>query len=322
MKNIFLSQYTKFGKYSYQILLLAILILMILIMGISSEHFFAWKNFRNILDQSSVYIIISVGMTFVIASGGVDLSVGNLAGMTGVIMALLMKNNVPVIPAILLGLAAGVFIGIINGSIISFLKINPFITTLATMSIVRGIALALTGGVSIYGFPQSFKLWGTGSAGPVNPPIIIALLFVIAGMILISRTLWGKYSLSLGGNPEALRRTGVNVKSYRTSIYAVSGCCAAIAGLIMTARLNAAAPLAGANYELEAIAAVILGGGSFNRGSGSVLGTFIACLLLGVLRNSLTLLTVPTYYQQIITGIIILFGIITSELRTRKSEEF
>ncbi len=154
-----------------------------------------------------------------------------------------------------------------------------------------------------------------------EPPIVLALLFVATGTILISRTLWGKYSLSLGGNPEALRRTGVNVKLYRISIYAASGFCAAIAGMIMTARLNAAAPLAGATYELDAIAAVILGGGSFNRGSGSVMGTFIACLLLGVLRNSLTLLAVPTYYQQIITGVIILIGIITSEMRSRRSEE-
>ena len=304
-----------------QILLTIVLIVLIIALSVASEYFFTWINFRNILDQCSVYLILSLGMTFVIASGGIDLSVGSVAGMSGVIMAVLMKAGMPVLPAVILGILSGIISGIANGAIISMLKINPCITTLATMTITRGIALVLTGGVSIYGFAQSFKWWGTGTIGPLNPPIVISLVFTAIAAVIMGRTLWGKYSLALGSNAEALRRSGVNIKGYRISIYAISGFCAAIAGLIMTARLNSAAPLAGSGYEMDAIAAVVLGGGSLNGGSGSIIGTFIACFTLSVLRNGLTILSIPTYYQQLITGVIILLAIIIAEVRNRREKE-
>lgn len=304
-----------------QILLTIVLIVLIIALSVASEYFFTWINFRNILDQCSVYLILSLGMTFVIASGGIDLSVGSVAGMSGVIMAVLMKAGMPVLPAVILGILSGMISGIANGAIVSMLKINPFITTLATMTITRGIALVLTGGVSIYGFAQSFKWWGTGTIGPLNPPIVISLVFTAIAAVIMGRTLWGKYSLALGSNAEALRRSGVNIKGYRISIYAISGFCAAIAGLIMTARLNSAAPLAGSGYEMDAIAAVVLGGGSLNGGSGSIIGTFIACFTLSVLRNGLTILSIPTYYQQLITGVIILLAIIIAEVRNRREKE-
>lgn len=304
-----------------QILLTIVLIVLIIALSVASEYFFTWINFRNILDQCSVYLILSLGMTFVIASGGIDLSVGSVAGMSGVIMAVLMKAGMPVLPAVILGILSGIISGIASGAIVSMLKINPFITTLATMTITRGIALVLTGGVSIYGFAQSFKWWGTGTIGPLNPPIVISLVFTAIAAVIMGRTLWGKYSLALGSNAEALRRSGVNIKGYRISIYAISGFCAAIAGLIMTARLNSAAPLAGSGYEMDAIAAVVLGGGSLNGGSGSIIGTFIACFTLSVLRNGLTILSIPTYYQQLITGVIILLAIIIAEIRSRREKE-
>lgn len=305
------------SKYYSQLLLLGVLLILMLLLSIFSEYFLAWKNFYNILDQSAVYLILSVGMTFVIVSGGVDLSVGSLAGLGGVIMAVVMKAGMNVPSAIVLGIAVCMLVGICNGAIISCLKINPFITTLVTMTICRGIALILTGGVSIYGFEKSFKWFGTGDIGLVNPPILISLVIALAGMVILRRTLWGKYALALGANGEALRRAGVKTKLYRTSVYAVSGFCAAMAGLIMTARLNSAAPLAGETYEMDAIAAVVLGGASMNGGKGSVLGTLIACLILAVMRNGLTLLAMPTYYQMVVTGLIILAAIITAELRNR-----
>lgn len=307
------------NKYFPQILLTAVLLLLILILSTTSEYFLSWKNFRNILDQCAVYLILSIGMTFVIAGGGVDLSVGSTAGLCGVIMALLIKGGCPTGLAIGAGILAGVAIGTANGLFIAKIKINPFITTLSTMIIVRGIALVLTGGVSIYGFTQAFKWFGTGSVGPLNPPIIISLLLTVAGFILLNRTLWGKYCLALGGNGEALRRNGVNTTAYRISIYAVSGFCAGLAGLIMTARLNSAAPLAGSGYEMDAIAAVVLGVGCFNGGVGSVTGTFIASLTLAVIRNGLTMLAISTDYQQVVTGSIILLAIIAARLRSRKN---
>ena len=301
-----------------QLLLFGVLVFFIIILSFSSEFFFTWENFRNILDQSSVHLLLALGMTFVIASGGIDLSVGNAAALSGVVMAVSMKADIGVLPAVLLGYSAALLFGLLNGFAVSYIKINPFITTLASMSIARGIALILTGGVSIYGFSNTFKFWGTGSIGPINPPILLAFVFLILSFFLLSYTLWGKYSLALGGNGEALRYTGVNVNLYRISIYCFSAICAATAGLIMTARLNSAAPLAGATYEMDAIAAVVLGGTSMKGGKASVLGTVIACLILGIMRNGLTMLAVPTYYQQLFTGIIILAAIVISELRSRE----
>lgn len=309
----------KMQKIFPQLLLTGVLLLLIVILSITSEYFLSWENFRNILDQSSVHILLAIGMTFVIASGGIDLSVGNLAALSGVVMAVAMKQGIDIFPAVLLGYSVALLFGLINGLIVSYIKINPFITTLASMSIARGLALILTGGVSIYGFSTTFKFWGTGSIGPINPPILLSLIFVILGIFLLANTLWGKYSLALGGNGEALRCTGVNVDLYRISIYCFSAVCAATAGLIMTARLNAAAPLAGATYEMDAIAAVVLGGASMKGGKASIVGTFIACLTLGVIRNGLTMLAIPTYYQQVITGFIILAAIIISELRSREA---
>jgi ribose/xylose/arabinose/galactoside ABC-type transport system permease subunit len=309
------------NKYFQQMLLGAVLIIMTTVLSVASEYFFAWKNFRNILDQSAVYLILSVGMTFVVASGGVDLSVGSVAGLSGVIMAVVMKGGAPVFFAVLAGILAGAAIGVVNGITVSVLKINSFITTLAMLTITRGIALILTGGVSIYGFPQGFKWWGSGTVGLLNPPIVLSMVIASAAMALLGRTLWGKYCLALGDNAEALRRTGVNTVLYRVSVYAVSGLCAAVTGLIMTARLNSAAPLAGATYEMDAIAAVVLGGGNLNGGCASVLGTLIACLTLSVMRNGLTLLAVSTHYQQVITGGIVLAAIIISELRNPKNKE-
>jgi ribose/xylose/arabinose/galactoside ABC-type transport system permease subunit len=304
-------------RYHSQLLLLGVLLLLMILMSSVSEYFFAWKNFYNILDQSAVYIILSVGMTFVIASGGVDLSVGSVAGLGGVTMAVLMKAGMDVPGAVISGIALCVLIGVANGALISFMRINAFIITLVTMIIARGFALILTGGVSIYGFDKGFKWFGTGDIGPVNAPIVISLICAVIGMLLLRRTLWGKYALALGANDEALRRAGVKTRFYRTSIYAVSGLCAAIAGLIMTARLNSAAPLAGQNYEMDAIAAVVLGGASMSGGKGTVLGTLFACLILAVMRNGLTLLAIPTYYQQVVTGLIILAAIVTAEIRNR-----
>ena len=257
-------------------------------------------------------------MTFVIASGGIDLSVGNLAALSGVVMAVAMKQDIEV-PSSIAGLFRSASIWVDQWSYRVLYQNKSFYYHTGLMSIARGFALILTGGVSIYGFSTTFKFWGTGSIGPINPPILLSLIFSILGIFLLAKTLWGKYSLALGGNGEALRYTGVNVGLYRISIYCFSAICAATAGLIMTARLNSAAPLAGATYELDAIAAVVLGGTSMKGGKASIIGTFIACLTLGVIRNGLTMLAVPTYYQLVITGSIILAAIIISELRSREA---
>lgn len=301
-----------------QLLLTGILAFMILYLSLASPFFMSWDNFRNILDHSALYVVLALGMTFVISTAGIDLSVGAVAALSGISMAVAMKNGLPVEISILLGLAVGVLVGSFNGAVVSCLNINPFIVTLATMSVSRGLALIITGGIPVYGFPSAFTWWGSGHVGALNPPILMAFGMAILAALILNKTKLGYYTLALGGNEEALRRSGVSVKKYKTVVYAMCGLTAALAGLIVTARLNTAEPLAGWMFELDAIAAVVLGGTSMNGGRGSIGGTLIACLLLGVLRNGLTILSIPSYYQQLIMGAIILVAVIVSELRARE----
>lgn len=303
-----------------RILLLAVLAFMIILLDRLSPFFLSWSNIRNILDQASLYIVLSIGMTFVICSGGIDLSIGAVIAMSGVVMALCMKAGVSVALAIGIGLTAGIAIGIVNGLLIAYANINPFIVTLSIMSVVRGTSLLMTNGRPIFGFDEAFKFWGSGSIGPVNPPILISLGLVALGIVLLAYTRFGNYSLILGSNEEALRRTGVNVKAYKTAIYAFCGFCAAIAGLIICARLNTAEPLAGWAYEMDTIAAVVLGGTDMRGGRGSVFGTFIACLILAVMQNGLTILSISSNYQQVLTGIIIILAVAISEFKRRNSK--
>lgn len=302
-----------------QILLGLTIIVLAVLLDRASPFFMTWDNWRNILDQSALLVIISVGMTFVICTGGIDLSVGAITALSGVCMALAMHAGLTVEVSILLGLGAGAVVGLFNGLLVSLLNISPFIVTLTAMSVTRGIALILTKGIPIYGFSRSFTWWGSGHIGPVNPPILSALLLALLGAFVLNSTKLGYYTLALGGNEEALRRSGVANKFYKTVVYTISGLTAAIGGLVVTARLNTAEPLAGWMLELDAIAAVVLGGTDMKGGRGSITGTVMACLLLGMLRNGLTILNIPSYYQQLTTGLIILVAVVISELRPRNA---
>lgn len=302
-----------------QILLGLILIIMAALLNRASPFFMTWDNWRNILDQSALLVIISVAMTFVICTSGIDLSVGAITALSGVCMALALHSGLSVGVSIFLGLAAGAAVGLFNGLLISKMNISPFIVTLAAMSVTRGIALILTKGIPIYGFPENFAWWGSGHIGPVNPPILMAILLAMLAALVLNRTKLGYYTLALGGNEEALRRSGVAHKTYKTIVYTISGFAAATGGLVVTARLNTAEPLAGWMLELDAIAAVVLGGTDMKGGRGSITGTVMACLLLGMLRNGLTILNIPSYYQQLTIGLIILVAVIISELRLRNA---
>lgn len=302
-----------------QILLGLVLIIMAALLNQASPFFMTWDNWRNILDQSALLVIISVGMTFVICTSGIDLSVGAVTALSGVCMALALHSGLSVQVSILLGLGVGAAVGLFNGLLISNMNLSPFIVTLAAMSVTRGVALILTKGIPIYGFPETFTWWGSGHIGPVNPPILMALLLAMLAALVLNRTKLGYYTLALGGNEEALRRSGVAHKTYKTIVYTISGFVAAIGGLVVTARLNTAEPLAGWMLELDAIAAVVLGGTDMKGGRGSITGTVMACLLLGMLRNGLTILNIPSYYQQLTIGLIILVAIVISELRLRNA---
>lgn len=305
-------------KLKHNVLLLFVLLMSIVVLSLSSQYFFTWDNIRNILNQSTLNIILSVGMTYVICSGGIDLSVGAIASLAGIIMALAMKGNIPVPLVIALGLILGTMLGSLNGLLVGKLKINPFIVTLSTTSIFRGINLIITSAIPVFSFPNSFTWLGSGRPLGVPMPVILTLIIVLLGYFLLNFTKFGYYAVALGGNEEALKRVGVSVNLYKGSVYALSGFLAAMVGLIITARLNSADPMAGYMYELDAIATVILGGTNIRGGYGSIGGTVLAGMFLAVLHNGLTINGIDSYYQLLLVGVIILASVIISERRARK----
>lgn len=297
-------------------LLIPVLVMLVAVLALSSPFFLKWDNIRNILDQSTLNIIVGTGMTFAICAGGFDLSVGAVAALAGVIMALSMHAGAPVAFAVGAGVVLGLLAGLLNGGLVAFLRINPFIATLASMSVFRGLTLILTGGIPIYGFPPGFTWLGSGSVFHLPVPVILTAVVALAGFIILNKTKAGYYTLSLGGNEEALRRCGISTRLVKVVVYVLCGLSAALAGLVLTARLNSADPLAGYMMELDVIATVILGGTSIKGGRGTVGGTVLAGLLLAVIRNGLTIHGIASYYQQLALGLIILCAVTMPELRT------
>lgn len=311
----------KIQEHSYTLILLVVLVLLIAVMATVSPYFFTWKNCRNIFNQSAIYLVLSIGMTFVISAGQIDLSVGATIGFSGMMMGLLYKAGIPAIGAIILGLVCAAMIGWINGVVISYGKINSFIVTLSMMTILRGLILIWTNSNSIFGFGPVFTFIGSGKIGPVNMPIVISLVIAALGAMILHKTKFGNYCLFIGSNEVAVNRSGVNVRKYKTLIFTLCGFCAGVAGAIVTARLNSAEPLAGQGYEMDAIAATILGGTSMQGGKGNVIGTVIACFILNILKNGLTLLAISSHYQEILTGIILIASVLISESNQRKKKE-
>ena len=321
MMGAIIMKKSKLKEYSYTFILLGVLLVVIFIMAIMSPYFFSWKNCSNILNQSAIYLVLSIGMTFVICAGQIDLSVGAIIGFSGVCVGLLLNQGVSPIWAILIQLLIGVIVGIVNGIFVAYGKINSFIVTLGMMTILRGITLILTNSSSVFGFGNIITFIGSGKIGPVNMPIILSLVIATVGGVLLHRTTFGNYCLFIGTNEIALNRSGVNVKKYKIIIFALCGLCASVAGLIITARLNSAEPLAGQGYEMDAIAASILGGTSMQGGKGNIIGTIIACLILNIMKNGLTLLAISSHYQEILTGLILLISVLISESEQRRRSE-
>lgn len=308
-------------NYAYTFILLGVLVLLTVVMAAASPYFFSWKNCRNILNQSAIYLVLSIGMTFVISAGQIDLSVGALIGFSGMTMGLLCQAGASAFTAVFAGLAVSAAIGAVNGLLIAYGRINSFIVTLSVMTILRGIILIRMKSKSIFGFGPAFTFIGSGKVGPVNMPIVISLGIAAVGAVILHMTRFGNYCLFIGANETALNRSGVNVKKYKVLLFSLCGLCAGVAGMIVTARLNSAEPLAGQGYEMDAIAATILGGTSMQGGKGSVIGTVIACFILNVMKNGLTLLAISPHYQQILTGLILLLSVLLSESKQRKKSE-
>ena len=300
--------------------LLLIFIVFAVVLSFLSDRFLTTKNILNILRQASINGIISVGMTLVILTGGVDLSVGSILALSGVIGADLMKRGLPVPVVILTALLIGVALGTINGIAISSAKIPPFIATLGMLVVARGLTLMYTQGQPITGLPESFRFMGTGSIGPIPMPIIIAGAAFLLGIIVLSRTRFGEYVYLTGDNPTAARLAGVPNRRVIVMVYAISGFCATLGGLMLIARLDSAQPVIGVGYEFSAIAAVVVGGTSFIGGEGTLVGTIFGALLMQTLNNGLTLLNVSSLWEQVYRGGLIAVAVLFYKTISRSSK--
>jgi len=286
------------------------LIFLCLVLWILTPYFLTLSNVMNILEQSSINAIVAVGMTFVIITAGIDLSVGSILAFSGVVMASLLQGGLPIVLALLAGLAVGTVCGLLNGFLVSIGKLPPFIVTLGMMSVARGAALVYTDGRPISTFEPAFRYLATGKIFFLPMPLLIMLLVYLITHLILTRTKFGLYTYAMGGNEEATHLSGVNVRFHKTMVYALSGLTSAIAAVLLTARLNSAQPIAGMMYELDAIAATVIGGTSLMGGEGTLTGTFIGALIMGVLRNGLNLLGVSSFLQQIIIGLVIIIAVL------------
>ena len=286
------------------------LLLLCAVLWTLTPYFLTVPNLLNVAQQTSVNALIAVGMTFVILSAGIDLSVGSIVAFSGVVLGSLLHSGVPVPLAIAGGLLVGFGCGLVNGLLITLGRLPPFIATLGMMSVARGSALVYTQGRPISGFEPSFRSLATDDFLLVPQPVILMLVVYLVAHVVLVRTRLGRYTYAIGGNEEATKLSGISVVRYKTLVYGVSGLMSGVAAVILTARLNSAQPIAGIMYELDAIAAVVIGGTSLMGGEGGLRGTLIGALIMGVLRNGLNLLGVSSFLQQIVIGLVIIFAVL------------
>lgn len=284
------------------------------------EGFLSLGNTLNIARQISMITIIAIGMTFVIISGGIDLSVGSTVAMTGVLAAMILSatggkagGNLPL--AFAGALIAGVLIGAFNGFIIAQFKVPPFIVTLSTMIGFRGLVFLICGGRPVGDLPESFYSLGGGHLLGIPIPILIMAAVITIAWYLTDHTKFGRYTYAIGGNEEAARFSGINIKSMKIAIYSLCGLAAAVSGLILASRLFSGDPKSGQLYELDAIAAAVVGGTSLSGGKGTILGTLLGALIIGVISNGLNLMGVESYTQNIIKGAVILIAVLLDQMR-------
>lgn len=285
-------------------------VLLMAVLSLLSPSFLTVSNILNVARQVSINAILAAGMTFVILTAGIDLSVGSVLAYTGAIMAGLLSTGKPLLLAIGGGLALGAMVGLISGVVITKGKVQPFIATLAMLTIARGATLVYTDGRPITGLPDAFVWLGAGDVGRVPVPVIIMAVVFLVSYLILTQTVLGRYVYAIGGNEEAARLSGVNVTFYKTLAYVISGLLSATSAVILTGRLNSAQPTAGVGYELDAIAAVVLGGTTLAGGEGSIGGTLLGAFIIGVINNGLNLLNVSSFYQQVVKGVVILLAVL------------
>ncbi|MGP1455453.1 MAG: ABC transporter permease [Treponema sp.] len=294
------------------------LIVLCAVFTVLSPYFLGIRNILTVATQTAVIAIIAIGQTYVMITTGIDLSIGSNIALAGMISGLAMTNGIPVSVSVLLGLLSGTLVGLLNGVMITYGNMPPFIATLGTMTAVRGLSLTLTQGIPISSLPASFTIIGTGSTLGIPNPVIIMLALTIFFAFVLSRTTLGRYVYAAGSNMEAARLSGVDTKKVVTMVYVISGFLAACAGLISAARIISAQPAAGEGYELDAVASSVIGGVSSLGGEGMIGGTFIGAFVIGVLRNGLNLIGVSPFIQKIVIGCVIVGAVFFDRIKRKK----
>jgi len=307
--------------------LIALFILCVVI-SVLSDKFLTATNIWNVMRQISVNICLSVGMTLVVLTAGIDLSVGSVLALCGTITAGLLKNGIEIpssnlfigftiLGAAMAGLLAGSLLGWFNGWVITKFNVPPFVATLAMLTIARGLTMLWTKGFPISNLGETFAWLGTGWFLGIPLPVWISGIIVFIATIIINKTKLGRYIYAIGGNENAATLSGINIKKIKITVYAIAGLLAAVGGILVTSRLDAAQPNAGTGYELDSIAAVVIGGTSLSGGRGSVLGTVLGAIIIGVLNNGLVLLNVSPFWQQVVKGLVILVAVMIDKANAK-----
>jgi ribose transport system permease protein len=306
------------------------LALMVLALALMTDKFLTVDNSLNVLRQICANLCLSIGMTIIILSGGIDLSVGSMLAFSGAVGAGLLKSGfaipgtdvfieVTVSGAILAGILVGTGLGWFNGFVITRFKLPPFVATLGMLSIARGLTMLWTGGFPITRLGDDFGFMGAGHWLGIPMPVWISGALVVGFMVIMKRTRFGRQVYAVGGNERAATLSGLNVNRIKLLVYTIGGALAGVAGLLVTARLDSATPNAGLSYELDSIAAVVIGGTSLNGGRGTIMGTVLGCLIIGVLNNGLVLLEVSPFWQQVIKGLVILVAVAVDKMGSKKN---
>ena len=294
------------------------LIVLFVALALATPHFLTETNLSSVVRQTAVINIMALGMTLVIVSGGIDLSVGSILAMAGLLGTMTIAKGYPIVVGTIAGILVGGFWGLVNGSLITHLKINPFIVTLGTLGIVRGLTLIISNGLPVHELPEKFSYLGEGNL--LGVPFVLWVLLACALLVhvILEHTKLGRYAFTIGSNEAAAFYAGIPVSFHTTAVYAICGMLTGLAGMVEASRLMTGQPTAGQGYELQAIAAVVIGGGSLRGGEGSVTGTLIGAFIMGLLSNGSDLLGISPYLQQAIIGAVIILAVWVDELRKRK----
>lgn len=316
------------ARYGILLVLVGLIVVVTILSPIvrdGQQLFFTERNLIQVMLQASINAIIAVGMTFVITSGGIDLSVGSIVALVGVISALLMRDTgIGPIGGFLAAIAIGALCGLFNAFLITRINLPPFIATLGTMGIFRGIALIVSDGRSIYGFDQSFvEIFNARIAitETLEIPLVVIVAVVVAliGGFILSQTKLGKYTVAIGGSEETTKVAGIPIRRFKSYIYVISGVLTGIAGVMLLARLRSGDPTFGNFFELNAIAAVVMGGTSLSGGQGTITGTIVGALIISIVQNAMNIFNVPSYWQQLVIGMVIVLAVMLDQWRKKQA---